>query len=267
MWIHTPWNISESVKKIAEDRDINIQVPTSKFKKSLQAAYDLEKLAIEKGVKIVEPFQGTSAFNNKIHVLGPDLDYYYELVAQFGDSVGGLSFASLFEKVINSITELWHEDQLVDPEDNAVSARNNSSVITLIQLDKTFLFLGDSGVPAISRAADYADASNFDLASQVRYVQVPHHGSKRNLGPTILNRIIGSIVEKGNKINKNAFISAAPDSPNHPSKRVINSFIRRGVDINHTCGQDHCYQSDGLPIRPGWVPLIPLEFYETYDED
>lgn len=268
LWMHTPWNINDELKEIAEERNPNTMLGTNALRKSLQAAYDLEKLAIKKGVKIVEPFEGTSAFDNVIHVLGPSLDYYYELAGDSGTGSAGIASVvnSIVSKIKETLIEHWDEDRLEDPADNAVSARNNSSVITLIRLDKNFLFFGDSGVPAIQRAADYADAQGFNLASNVHYMHVPHHGSKRNLGPTILDRIVGGKVAKGEKINKIAFISACADSPKHPSKRVKNALIRRGVDVAETCGSHHCYSSADAPKREGWGPITYVEFADNYDE-
>lgn len=267
LWMHTPWNISDDVKKIAEDRGLIETGFSNKIKKSLQAAYDLEKLAIEKGVKIVEPFEGLSAFNDIIHVLGPSLDYYVELAAQFEDSAGKSTLGSLLEKIKNFISEKWDDEKLVDPEENAVNARNNSSVITLVRLDKHFLFLGDAGVPAITNAADYADSKNYNIAAMVDYIHVPHHGSKRNLGPTILDRIVGPILPQGQETGKIAFISAAQGHPKHPSKRIRNAFLRRGHKVSETCGNDHCFKSSDVPTRPGWGPITYVEFCEEYEEE
>lgn len=89
---------------MAEDRGYESLASSSKFKKSLQAAYDLEKLANEKGIPIVEPFQGTTKFN-VVTVLGPSLDYYFELAASFHEGTG-MSLSSLFQKAKNTITEL-----------------------------------------------------------------------------------------------------------------------------------------------------------------
>jgi hypothetical protein len=257
--------------RLAEERDPDTFLGSKgKLKKSLQSAYDLEKLAIKKNIKIVEPFEGTSAFNNTIHVLGPHLDYYYELAGQFDvNGSGSISsaVASFIEKVKEMIVELWDEDKLEDPAEDAVSARNNSSVIVLLQLEDNFLFFGDSGVPAIERAVTYADTHGFDIASRVQYMHVPHHGSKRNLGPTILDRIVGKKVQRGVQINKTAFISAAVGHPKHPSKRVKNAFIRRGVRVSETCGNDHCFRSLDVPARPNWGPITFVEFSESYDEE
>lgn len=270
LWMHTPWNISDDVKEIAEKRDPDTLLKSNnKIMKSLQAAYDLEQLAIKKDIKIVEPFEGTSAFDDTIHVLGPNLDYYYELAGQFDKNVNGTSssLASFFAKIKETISELWHEDKLEDPAEDAVSARNNSSVIVLLRAGKNFLFFGDSGVPAIERAANYADSRTFNLSSNIHYMHVPHHGSKRNLGPTILDCIVGQKLPKGEKINKTAFISAAVDHPKHPSKRVKNALIRRGMNVSETCGKDHCFHSSDVPTRPGWGPIAFVEFCETYEEE
>lgn len=267
LWMHTPWNISEDVKKIAEDRGFDPLGSSNKLKKSLQAAYDLEQLAIEKGVQIVEPFEGVSRFNKSIYVLGPSLDYYFELAANIDETAKGLSFGSLMAKTKTLISELWHADKLVDPNDDAVNPRNNSSVITLLQIGDTFLFTGDAGVPAITKAADYADGKSYNLASNVHFQHIPHHGSKRNLGPTILNRIIGPILPKDQKTTKIAMISAAPDHPKHPSKRVKNALIRRGANVAETCGTDYYFHSLDLPMRPNWKPMSYVEYCEAYEEE
>lgn len=267
LWMHTPWNISDDIKTLAENRDLDILSTENRksLKKSLQAAYDLEKLAIQKNVKIVEPFEGTSGFNDVIHILGPSLDYYFELVSGIDGSKQSF-IRSLIAKVKNLITETWDKDQLADPEENAVNARNNSSVITLVQFDKPFLFVGDSGVLALNKAADYADSKSYNLAERIVHQQIPHHGSKRNLGPTLLNRIIGPILNEGVKTSKIAIISAAPDHDKHPSPRVINALVRRGMKVAETKGSDHCYHSSDVPVRPGWGPITYTEFIKSYKE-
>lgn len=265
LWMHTPWNISEGVKKIAEDRDFDPIGSSGKFKKSLQAAYDLEQLANQKGIPIVEPFEGTTKFG-VITVLGPSTDYYFELASSF-DENAGISLGSILQKAKNTITELWNKDELVDPEENAVSARNNSSVITLFELGKNFLFVGDAGIPALTRSLAYTTSLQYDLASNVHYHHIPHHGSKRNLGPTLLNNIVGPILPEGQTTLKVAMISAAPDSKDHPSPRVTNALIRRGVQVARTCGEHHCYHSDDVPIRPNWGPITFADFVTSFEEE
>jgi len=266
LWMHRPWAKSEEIKKMAEDRTLLAELGASKFKKSLEQAYDLEKLAEQNDVAIEEPFQGKSAFDGVLNVLGPSEDYYLKLAGEFEK---GAQY-SLAEKAKRIISEFWHKDELVDPEPNAVGARNNSSVILLaIFGDKHFLFCGDAGVEAITLANDYALANGYNIANQIHYFHVPHHGSKRNLGPTLLDSLMGPIQPEGYESGKVAFISAAVEGgTKHPSPRVINALIRRGVKVSPaTCGSDQCYKSIDRPTRPGWGPIVHLEFINSYEEE
>lgn len=266
LWMHTPWNVSDSLKFLAENRGEFGVGSSNALKKSLEAAYDLEQLALEKGVKVVEPFEGLS-FKNSLYVLGPSLDYYFELVSEFDGSVGDV--ASFFQKTKNTITELWHKDELMEPEENAVTARNNSSVITVAQLGSNFLFVGDAGVSALTRAADHADSKGYDLSVNINYYQVPHHGSKRNIGPKLLDRIIGPVLLQDQKNGKTAFISASIGDSKHPSPRVTNALNRRGAKVTSTSttGNDQYFRSLDLQMRPNWVPVPSVEFIYSYEEE
>lgn len=269
LWIHTPWNLSEDVKKIAvENRITEYLGNANQLRKSLEAAYDLEQMAIKKGITIKEPFEGLVAFNGIITVMGPSLDYYADLVSEEGDAAShaGISLTSVIGKLRALITERWHADELAEPRENAVSSRNNSSTIVYVKLEDGFLFVGDAGVPALSRAADYADGIGLPFTA-VGIQQVPHHGSKRNLGPTVLNRIVGPILDQGSRSGKRAFVSAASKSEKHPSKRVSNAYIRRGVRLVGTMGNSLCYHSTDVPVRSGWSSAIPLDFVTSYHEE
>jgi len=80
------------------------------------------------------------------------------------------------------------------------------------------LLTGDAGVPALERAADFAEFHGLDLRA-VDFSQVTHHGSKRNVGPSILNRILGPKLGSPN-LTKVAFVSASKDgAPKHPAKK------------------------------------------------
>lgn len=265
LWMHRPWNTNQSVRKMAEDRSLNALVPASKLKKSLESAYDLEKLAIRKNIPIKEPFQGMTAFDGVLHVLGPNQGLYNELVTEFEKSATVFSL----EKIKRLISEVWHQDELAEPEDGAVSARNNSSVVLFAELgDNHFIFTGDAGVIALNQAADYAIAKNYNIAQQAHFVQIPHHGSKRNVGPSVLDRIIGPIVQQGFQNGKTAFISAAADgNPKHPSSRVTNALNRRGVTVTATRGANHCFRSLDVPTRPGWDAIIPVAFLNSFEEE
>src|SRR5690606_20875205 len=107
------------------------------------------------------------------------------------------------------------------------------STILLLEIGgRSILLTADGGMPALARAADTLDAYGLDW-STLRFMQIPHHGSKRNVGPTILDRYLGP---KGQEQkSKTAFVSTGPDAaPKHPHKKVTNGFVRRGCLVAKT---------------------------------
>lgn len=265
LWMHRPWNTNDELKKIAtSEAGLLETISVNKAKKSLRAAFNLEKKAIEKGITIIDPFAGHSTADGVIHIFGPSIEFYSSLIPDF--EKGGQM--TMGEKIKSVISEFWHKDELEEPHEDAVGARNNSSVITVALLgDKNFLFTGDAGVKALTSALEYANLRNFDLNSNIHFFQVPHHGSKRNVGPSILNSVVGPILPQDQLNGKIAFISATKDSPKHPSHRVKNALIRRGLKVTETCGINHCYHSDGLPGRPGWGTISCCEFTSSHEEE
>src|SRR5258707_1698440 len=99
------------------------------------------------------------------------------------------------DKATTWLDETWDIETLAEPKDGECSAENNSSVILLFSYgERKFLFTSDAGVPALTEAANYAETAGVDL-STLTGIQVPHHGSKHNVGPTVLNRILGPILK------------------------------------------------------------------------
>ena len=144
------------------------------------------------------------------------------------------------------------EMQYESLDDSGVTSHeNNSSAILLLTVDgHKLLFTADAGIPALTAAADYAATLNITL-DDLRFMQVPHHGSKHNVGKTILNRIKA----------KTAFVSAGPSAPKHPARKVTNALIRRGSSVCVTAGKQVC-EFNLTPVRAGWVPAQTVPFYE-----
>jgi hypothetical protein len=105
-------------------------------------------------------------------------------------------------------------------------------VITWRLVDEgRYLFTGDAGVEALERAADYGELDH--SITSLRVMQSPHHSSRHNIGPDVLDRLVGP---KGGSTGTVAFISAAANSETHPSRKVSNAFTRRGVNVYVTNG-------------------------------
>ena len=233
----------------------------------------MESLAKKKGIAIVEPFSNTLKATDHFCLLGPSTDYYEELLESFRPAeelAPGKSFlekvAARAEKALKWVAETWSGETLVEPDEEASSAENNSSVILLFRDGvRNFLFTSDAGVPALTRAADYAASVGTDLKA-VGALQVPHHGSKRNVGPAILDRLLGP-KNKEEKFSKVAIVSASKGGdPTHPSRRVVNAFMRRGARVYQTKGKALWHHSKDAPARDQWGNATALPFYEEVEE-
>jgi beta-lactamase superfamily II metal-dependent hydrolase len=116
----------------------------------------------------------------------------------------------------------------------------------------------------VSDAADILDASGIG-ANVATFIQVPHHGSRRNVGPTILNRLLGPKLSQ-EAVLKTAFVSASKDgAPKHPARKVTNAFRRRGAPVHATQGVTKWHHSFDAPDR-GWGMSTALPLYTEVDE-
>jgi len=265
--MHQPWNHAEDIRSLFKDGRITDESLGIRIRASLQAAHDLEQVALRRGVPIVEPFQGDSAYGGCVRVLGPSKEYYQGLIPQYRKTPDPVqAIADMLRKAAYAAGEAikwvgetldFGSETLAEPSGpNGTSAENNSSLILLFVLDgHKFLLTGDAGVPALEQAADYASALGLSLTG-LRFLHVPHHGSKRNVGPSILNRIKAQI----------AFISASAGGvPKHPSKKVVNALIRRGSIVYATQGIGVSYGEDA-PVRYGWSPASTVPFSNQVEE-
>lgn len=278
IWMHKPWEHGDVVKQLFQaGPKITSTKIGEKLKKALESAHDLSELARKKNIPVTEPFTGLKDPTGKFLVCGPTKAYYQTLVSQF-DCLGSGSIATALayylksgvaaaKDVVASVSEDWYTDGIHD-DPKPISPQNNSSVITLFQSDgRNFLFTGDAGIPALTGAADWLQAQGFDF-NTLTLVQVPHHGSRRNVGPTILDRLVGKRLPQPYQerdLKRRAFVSAAKDGgPKHPSKRVMNAFRRRGAPVTR--------DEKGIAIRfdfqapdRGWTAIPSQPFFSSVE--
>ncbi|WP_377154971.1 hypothetical protein ACFJIX_22775 [Roseateles sp. UC29_93] len=112
----------------------------------------------------------------------------------------------------------------------------------------------DVGPVGLSEAAAYAAALGLPQPS---FVQMPHHGSRHNVTPSVLDAWLGPRVPKGTVVGT-AFCSIGANKPDYPRGQVKNAFIRRGFKVfstrtrwlSHYHGQGH----------DGAVPAVAEDF-------
>src|SRR5579859_1153226 len=83
LWMHRPWNHSTEVTNLLANGGLTGRTIEQRFKKSLDDAHDLEKIALRKGIPIQEPFAGLSLWGTTLQILGPSEPYYEILLPNF----------------------------------------------------------------------------------------------------------------------------------------------------------------------------------------
>ncbi len=260
--MHRPWNYAGAIKDAFTNRPTLLGL-AAKMREELEMAHELESLATRKNIKIFEPFCGLNGYGGSLLVLGPNQEYYQNLLPHFRstpepkESIGLLQkIAQPAKEAIEWVAEAFNIETLDDGCEH-FSAENSSSAIVLLTFgNDKILLTGDADIVALTAAADYAVSQGIDL-STLKLLHIPHHGSKQNVGPTILNRIKG----------QQAIISAAPEGvPKHPAKKVTNALIRRGSQPYATQGKGICFRSANMPTRTNWTAAQTIPFYNSVEK-
>ena len=225
--LHQPWLNSDEIFNFVKDNRRTETGIEKYLVKSLSQAQDLVELAESKDIPVWEPYAGQTLPNlppgYAITVLGPSEDYYNQLMSNFIEGSTQHDAASsfignLFEKAFNILDRFDIIETLADPDEDATSPINNSSAILHLSLDgHNIVFTGDAGVPALDKAFDFAVQNGNDYRMP-KLAQIPHHGSKRNVGPTLLNRWFG---EPGQGGEGWAYVSAPKEGAPKDRKSVV----------------------------------------------
>ena len=232
LFMHQPWRHAVEIRDMFA-HPFSASRLAEKIRRALEAAHDLEQVALSRGVQIVEPFAGVRTPEGALTFLGPTREYYQSLICNFRETPQakeGLASVLAIAKAAAQTAVRWVRESLTFEtldDSGETSAENNSSALTLFRWEnQQVLFTADAGIPALMLAADTAHFTGVNLGA-LNLLQVPHHGSRRNVGPTVLNRLHAP----------HAIISVCKDgAPKHPSKKVINALIRRGMNVYCTSG-------------------------------
>jgi len=200
-------------------------------------------------IPMSEPF--ADAQIGPLTVVGPTVDYYSELVAQFADSgairasealVSNLPNQALAEALLESMAPPVSESLEANPE---TEPENNSSVILAIQhASGLHLFTGDAGAQALAQAAQQYEIAN------CHWMQLPHHGSRRNITEPLIQHFRP----------RYAFVSATGNKK-HPRRAVVNAFKKVGSRVysTHYPHGGHLWHHRGaVPPRTGYSSATAL---------
>ncbi|WCT78651.1 ComEC/Rec2 family competence protein [Novosphingobium humi] len=264
LWMLRPWLYAEELLSRFETYN-----SVDRLRSRLRAVYphlvELETIADRRGIPIYDPFQGAAI--GEFHVLAPSRTRYLDLVVRSEKTPEGTepepqgiveAVGTVMRKIANLVRAAWGAETF-PPE--GTSAENEMSVVQYANLcGLRILLTGDAGREALREAIDYAPMKGLKLPGLDR-IQVPHHGSRRNVDTDILDALLGpklasQPVEGAESFT--AIVSSAKADEDHPRKSVVRAFMHRGAKVitteNGTIATWH-----NAPIRPGWtgVPGLP----------
>lgn len=274
LWMHQPWDHTSEIRSFFENRRITPGTLRKALEESLNTAADLRDIAEKKMITIKEPFAGLTDSSGALRVLGPTETFYEQLLPQFRNTPDSSRFLERIRKLATSLGEAVAsavENLSIETltDGGVTSAENESSVIlALDEGNNRVLLTADAGQRGLAAAADYLEFIG-KPAKGWGTVQVPHHGSHKNVGPTILNRLIGPKLNADRR-EYDALISVSTtDSRKHPAKQVLNAFRRRGSYVFATSGKS-IYKHAGAVPKRDWGSAESLPFYtqvDVYDDD
>ena len=263
-WINNPLDYTEK-SDLAETTDNN-----AFSKADADTVASLIRVAEKQGIMVKSPLQGK--FIGPLLVASPSAEFYQtlvkgELIRQGGERA---SFKKLVLGAIQLILANWNEDALF--EFPATSVCNESSTVlfgSLMKDERKILFTADAGIEALSRASIYLKENLDFQAGTLCFMQMPHHGGRRNVNRVVLDSLLGAKVTRGSDKRGSSFASVASKAYDFPKKAVTNAFTTRGYLCSATKGESIRHKAGEMPSRDGWSPLTPIPFsdkVETLDE-
>jgi hypothetical protein len=225
---------------------------------------ELEAIANRRGIQIRDPLQGVQI--GAFTVLAPSRERYLRLIPSLDQSPNVIDRATdavrqMADAIVARVRETWTGESLSE-NPPATSPNNETSIVQGAQLgEKRILLTGDVGPEGLLEAFTYASSRGLD---HPHIVQVPHHGSRRNVKPSILNLWLGEPVPEWSTPRGSAYCSAAADDSKHPRKKVLNAFLRRGYPVWVTNGAYWLAQHNML--RDGWYSQNPQPLHSEVED-
>lgn len=251
-WLHIPSNhVDRSEMAYVLNEAGNDGVKFARvIQASLQTRDNLHDALNKRGITIQEPFAGEEV--GFMTVCGPSREFYKEKLQEFSN----------YDKLIEKQASLQEQQNIIDIIDALHASDDSDSgllesplrdpeneVSTILGTkykDNVYLLTSDAGVQGLTKAKDAYELAN------LRFMQIPHHGSRRNVTQELIDHFAPLT----------AFVSAVGNKK-HPRRAVVNAFkkARQGARVfstHYPTPGNIWHHSGNVPDRPGYSSLIPL---------
>lgn len=253
LWSHVPhWHVESMDKVRAALKAAGTSEEGDTIRKSLETAASIFNIAKGRNIPHEEPFKGKRI--GKLEVCSPTVEFYAGLVAEFTDADkikaedatnGRYELQTLLEETMSKSIlggALSGSSLLADPH---TAPENESSAVIGTQHDgKILLFTADAGNCALTNVV-----SSYTVKG-LHWVQIPHHGSRRNLTESLIETFAPTY----------AYVSATGNEK-HPRRAVVNAFKKLGSRVYSTHYPNPAslkFVVGTVPPRSGYSPAIAL---------
>jgi len=214
-----PWINASLNKGYFTDKRITSNSLLERIKQEFDLAVQLENIAMKKNIPISSAMT-CDRFCDVLYVLSPTTLHYQQHLL-----LSDKTPLSILEKYNRPYLKKEYSEEIYDGtsviewyDDEVTSEINETSVVLYLYLNSTkFLFTGDAGKKSLEAALD---STRNQL--EVTHLQLPHHGSRKNINPDLICRINAS----------SYIISCPPDGEKegHPSRRLKNKILELNPD-------------------------------------
>lgn len=264
IFFNAPWDcIDELYNRITDRRKTRTSLDRL-LREKYSGLDSIEKLANDRGIPLFNSFVESIEVPDVVSVLSPTKDFYIEQTCRENADIFQVPEKSESDSramMLSKVREDWDMELL--REDVSTSAENETSLILDFDFEnERVLMTGDAGPLALTKAIENSESMLASDIKEVAVYQIPHHGSRHNVTPSILNRLVGPILEKESAVmqtKKVAFACTASTS-DHPKEMVTNAFIRRGCAVYATNGSTIRHYHGNMPSRTGWTPVRKVDF-------
>lgn len=201
------------------------------------------------GVHREEAFAGEYLKSPKITILSPAKDYYESLLPKFRNRLKfHWALEALEENQYSEDKDTTDNNTLSKTLDDASddgSAHNQSSIVFLLETDEgeKFLFTGDAGREAFNHVPEEL----LESFKGVKWMKVPHHGSKHNLDSTIIRHVNP----------KEAYISTEKEGK-YLSRCTVFALKKNNTKVYSTSQNRSTIRHGAITVRVGWTEIDPM---------
>lgn len=259
--MNRPWRDSNITADYFADNRITDKSVNKRMTEAFKYAYQLEQVAIAKigENNIIHPVVGNNYFGC-LTILSPSKDFYRTELLESDKTpttLDGGSNTNYYAKTMKKLVRYIKGFMLWRNEDT--TPINETSIVTLLSMpDQVYLLTADAGRNGIKEALDYMDSQIGLAYKSIDVLQLPHHGSRKNVTPALIQRISA----------KDYIISCPPNGldNHHPSRRLVNMVLEKVPGARIYTTADCCCFVFQKNLNLNLTPQTPMNSFDEIED-